>query len=197
MTEYVEIGEDDTFHNAEDGAKDSTGLGGVGNRKYDYDLSDNRAMAAAQGYYAGNVGCWAETWTRVYIQNPQPGLGDWSQRVKITVDGFWSAFLEATISGTQIRLEAFIRDSSGDLASKEVLHKTSDIINLWSDNQSYTEDLYAKLETGNAYEIGIRAKASATAVSQVSTGLADCYTADRTFEYTGRHEYDSLELTWI
>ncbi|RZH66527.1 hypothetical protein [Natrinema altunense] len=197
MTKYVDIGEDKTFNNAEDGAKDSTGMGGIGNRQYDYELSDNRAMAAAVAYTAGDTGCWAETWTKVYIRNPQPGLGDWSQQAKITVDGFWSAFLEATVSGTEIKLEAFIRDSSDNLDSSEVLHKTSEPADLWSDNDSYTEDLYAELETSNAYEIGIRAKASATAITQISTGLADCYSSDTTFEYAGRHEYDSLELTWL
>lgn len=196
MTEYIESGEDGTFYNAEDGASGTFGLGGIGNTAQDYELSKNRAMAAAKASFAGDLGCWAETWTKVLVQNPYPNLGEFERTARITVDGFWSAYLDSLAAGTEIRLTAFVRSYSGNLDTEEVLHKTSNVVDLWSGNDTYSVDLYADLETSSLYEVGIRAQTTAQALTY-SAGLADCYTDDSIIQYTGRHKYDSLELTWL
>lgn len=196
MTEYVEPGEDDTFYSAEDGDTGTFGLGGIGSTAEEYELSNNRAEAAANAAIAGDLGCWAETWTEVHVRNPYPNYGEWTQTARITVDGSWSAFLDSIAGGSEVLLTAFVRDWSGNLDSNVVLHKDSGLVDLWSGNDTYSIDLYGELETSSRYEVGIRAQTTAQALTY-SQGMADCHTDDSLIQYAGRHEYDSLELTWL
>jgi hypothetical protein len=192
----VEVDEDARYTSADAGdtGKNYTGIGELYTRNV---LSKNRSCAAASAFAAGDNSCYAEVWKNITIQNPTPGLGPYSAPADITFSGFWSAFLEAIVGGAFIRAEIFVRGSDVN-KSLEIVEKSSSLPgDIWSGNDSYTQSLGVDLTTGRGYELGVRAKVGASALA-TAQGLADMYTGDSGLpQYTGRHEFDYIDLHWL
>lgn len=192
----IEEGTNATITTSDNGTTGKFGLGGIGNRATEYNLSDNRVEAAAAASYAGELGAYAEIWENVNILNPFPGLGDYAAPARITFSGFWSALIDSIAAGSNVRLTAFVRDYSGPIEEAEIVHKVSKTFDFWTHNENYTLDLLADLETSRSYEVGIRVKAEAAALS-TATAHADVHSTDALIQYAGRLRYDSIDVEWL
>lgn len=193
---YIIIGTDETITSASDGTTNKTGIGGIGQRDTDHSVDDRKAEAAASAVAAGELGCSASVFEDFLFTTPYGTGGDeWREDVEITIDGFYSALVDSIAGGSRVRLTAFARTSDSVDEEEEIVDKVSNTFDLWHNNEDFSVTLDFNALAGEPYEIGVKAEASASALTTAASH-ADVATSGGMLEYTGRIRYDSIEIHW-
>lgn len=193
MTETVSIGNDEMFHDASDGDSWCSGWG-LGNREYytEEDKEPPEAHVASQVQGAGVIGSHAEIWKDIYVS------GSGSALAEIMVAGYWAAGAIDVGSGSELTVEAFVRDSSGDLDSNYVLNESGAVYTTWTDSDVFMTDLYAELEAGEFYEIGIRSTTASTAAASGAGYAIMAYTPGwGGLNFNGETRYGTIDIEWL